>query len=88
MIYKCWRCSKDLSDREEFVICDLRTCSKRYHKTCVTVQGDASKFSCPWHHCLECNKRCKKHCTYCPIAYCQSKLFFLLYSIQQSLLIY
>ncbi|XP_044575684.1 histone-lysine N-methyltransferase NSD2 isoform X1 [Cotesia glomerata] len=74
MIYKCWRCSKDLSDREEFVICDLRTCSKRYHKKCVTVQGDASKFSCPWHHCLECNKRCKKHCTYCPIAYCQNHI--------------
>ncbi|XP_057325332.1 histone-lysine N-methyltransferase NSD2 isoform X2 [Microplitis mediator] len=74
MIYKCWRCSKDLSDREEYVICSLRTCSKRYHKKCVTVQGDASKFSCPWHHCLECNKRTAAHCTYCPIAYCQTHI--------------
>ncbi|XP_034950762.1 histone-lysine N-methyltransferase NSD2 isoform X2 [Chelonus insularis] len=70
-IYKCWRCKKDLADTDEYVECDLKTCSKRYHRKCVSRRGETRKFSCPWHHCVECKKRTSAHCAFCPIAYCQ-----------------
>ncbi|XP_014480205.1 PREDICTED: histone-lysine N-methyltransferase NSD2 isoform X2 [Dinoponera quadriceps] len=67
----CWQCGQEISSSNEPLICQQRTCRKKYHRTCVTLDGTESKFSCPWHYCLECGRRTSTHCSFCSTAFCQ-----------------
>ncbi|XP_032662597.1 histone-lysine N-methyltransferase NSD2 isoform X2 [Odontomachus brunneus] len=70
----CWQCGQEISNSHELLICQQRTCKKKYHRTCVTLDGPESKFSCPWHYCLECGRRTSAHCSFCTTAFCQVHL--------------
>ncbi|XP_025159312.1 histone-lysine N-methyltransferase NSD2 isoform X2 [Harpegnathos saltator] len=72
--YMCWQCGQAISSSSELLICQQRTCKKKYHRTCVTFDGVESKFSCPWHYCLECGRRTSAHCSFCSTAFCQVHL--------------
>ncbi|XP_029154906.1 histone-lysine N-methyltransferase NSD2 [Nylanderia fulva] len=72
--FMCWRCGQEISDRNNSIVCSQRTCNKKYHTTCVEVDDAESKFSCPWHHCLECGRRTSAHCSFCSTAFCQVHL--------------
>ncbi|CAL7936216.1 unnamed protein product [Xylocopa violacea] len=70
----CWNCGQEIEKLEEFVICDQKTCNKKYHKSCVIIDNADSRFSCPWHHCTECGRRTSAHCSFCSAAFCQVHL--------------
>ncbi|XP_017886764.1 histone-lysine N-methyltransferase NSD2 isoform X2 [Ceratina calcarata] len=70
----CWKCGKPIEQLEAFVVCDQKTCGKKYHKDCVIVDDADSRFSCPWHHCKECGRRTSAHCSFCCAAFCQVHL--------------
>ncbi|KAK0080937.1 hypothetical protein PV325_013077 [Microctonus aethiopoides] len=71
-IFKCWRCKEDILGADELIECGLKSCSKKYHKRCVKRRR--SRFRCPWHHCIDCNKRTSGHCLFCSTAYCQAHI--------------
>ncbi|XP_003707627.2 nuclear receptor binding SET domain protein isoform X1 [Megachile rotundata] len=70
----CWCCGQDIEKSEDSVICDQKTCNKKYHKICVNIDDTDSRFSCPWHHCRECGRRTSAHCSFCSAAFCQVHL--------------
>ncbi|XP_043589908.1 histone-lysine N-methyltransferase NSD2 isoform X4 [Bombus pyrosoma] len=70
----CWSCGQEIEKLTEFVICDQKTCNKKYHKSCVIIDDTDSRFSCPWHHCAECRRRTSAHCSFCSAAFCQVHL--------------
>ncbi|KAG7205791.1 hypothetical protein KM043_007736 [Ampulex compressa] len=72
--FTCWCCGEMIEKVSDFVVCDQKTCNKRYHKTCVDIDDAESRFSCPWHHCLECGRRTSAHCSFCSSAFCQVHL--------------
>lgn len=69
----CWGCGQEIEKLTQFVVCDQKTCSKKYHKTCVIIDDTDSRFSCPWHFCAECSRRTSAHCSFCSAAFCQGK---------------
>ncbi|XP_048264337.1 histone-lysine N-methyltransferase NSD2 isoform X3 [Bombus terrestris] len=70
----CWSCGQEIEKLTEFVVCDQKTCNKKYHKSCVIIDDTDSRFSCPWHHCAECRRRTSAHCSFCSAAFCQVHL--------------
>ncbi|XP_033313856.1 histone-lysine N-methyltransferase NSD2 isoform X2 [Bombus bifarius] len=70
----CWSCGQEIEKLTEFVVCDQKTCNKKYHKSCVIIDDADSRFSCPWHHCAECRRRTSAHCSFCSAAFCQVHL--------------
>ncbi|XP_015183838.1 PREDICTED: histone-lysine N-methyltransferase NSD2 isoform X1 [Polistes dominula] len=70
----CWHCGQEITPDSEIIICDHKTCNKKYHSTCINIFNTESKFSCPWHHCLICNRRTSAHCSFCSAAFCQVHL--------------
>ncbi|XP_053972341.1 histone-lysine N-methyltransferase NSD2 isoform X2 [Hylaeus anthracinus] len=70
----CWSCGQEIDKLEDFVVCDQKTCNKKYHNACVEIDGTDSRFSCPWHHCTECGRRTSAHCAFCSVAFCQVHL--------------
>ncbi|XP_076282492.1 nuclear receptor binding SET domain protein isoform X2 [Lasioglossum baleicum] len=70
----CWGCGQEIEKIEDYVVCDQKTCNKKYHKTCVVIDDVDSRFSCPWHHCAECGRRTSAHCSFCSSAFCQVHL--------------
>ncbi|XP_035729731.1 histone-lysine N-methyltransferase NSD2-like isoform X1 [Vespa mandarinia] len=70
----CWSCGQEIMHGSETIVCDHKTCNKKYHNTCVDIDNGESKFSCPWHHCIECNRRTSAHCSFCSVAFCQVHL--------------
>ncbi|XP_029047985.2 histone-lysine N-methyltransferase NSD2 isoform X2 [Osmia bicornis bicornis] len=70
----CWCCGQEIEKKEDSVVCDQKTCNKRYHKTCIDIDDTDSRFSCPWHHCTECGRRTSAHCSFCSVAFCQVHL--------------
>ncbi|XP_076646596.1 nuclear receptor binding SET domain protein isoform X2 [Halictus rubicundus] len=70
----CWGCGQEIEKMEDYVVCDQKTCNKKYHKTCVDIDDVDSRFSCPWHHCAECGRRTSAHCSFCSSAFCQVHL--------------
>ncbi|XP_076171754.1 nuclear receptor binding SET domain protein isoform X2 [Ptiloglossa arizonensis] len=70
----CWSCGQEIEKLEDFVVCDQKTCNKKYHNTCVDINDTDSRFSCPWHHCTECGRRTSAHCAFCSAAFCQVHL--------------
>ncbi|XP_043520102.1 histone-lysine N-methyltransferase NSD2 isoform X2 [Frieseomelitta varia] len=70
----CWGCGQEIEKLTQFVVCDQKTCSKKYHKTCVIIDDTDSRFSCPWHFCAECSRRTSAHCSFCSAAFCQVHL--------------
>ncbi|XP_043276284.1 histone-lysine N-methyltransferase NSD2 [Venturia canescens] len=73
-IPECWSCGEILAKTDDYVECNRRTCFKRYHRSCVTLEKEDSQFNCPWHRCKECGRRTGAHCTFCSAAYCQGHL--------------
>ncbi|XP_020293467.1 histone-lysine N-methyltransferase NSD2 isoform X2 [Pseudomyrmex gracilis] len=69
--YTCWRCGEIISDYNILTICSQRTCGKKYHAACVEIDDVENKFCCPWHFCLECDRRTTVHCSFCSKAFCQ-----------------
>lgn len=57
------------------MVCDQKTCNKKYHKECVEIDDADTRFSCPWHHCTECDRRTSAHCSFCSVAFCQGSTF-------------
>ncbi|XP_076238839.1 nuclear receptor binding SET domain protein [Calliopsis andreniformis] len=70
----CWSCGHEIDKSGETVVCDQKTCNKKYHKVCVVIDDTESRFSCPWHHCAECDRRTSAHCSFCSVAFCQVHL--------------
>ena len=70
----CWSCGQEIDKSMESVVCDQKTCNKRYHKICVIIDDVDSRFSCPWHHCADCGRRTSAHCFFCSSAFCQVHL--------------
>ncbi|XP_015436181.1 PREDICTED: histone-lysine N-methyltransferase NSD2 isoform X1 [Dufourea novaeangliae] len=70
----CWSCGQEIEKLDDFVVCDQKTCNKKYHKACVVIDDEDSRFSCPWHHCTECGRRTSAHCSFCSAAFCQVHL--------------
>ncbi|XP_011260373.1 histone-lysine N-methyltransferase NSD2 [Camponotus floridanus] len=70
----CWRCGQEISGLNNSIVCSQKTCNKKYHTTCVVIDDAELKFSCPWHHCLECGRRTSAHCSFCSTAFCQAHL--------------
>ncbi|XP_017756965.1 PREDICTED: histone-lysine N-methyltransferase NSD2 isoform X2 [Eufriesea mexicana] len=70
----CWSCGQEIEKLGEFVVCDQKTCNKKYHKACVIIDDMDSRFSCPWHRCAECRRRTSAHCSFCSTAFCQVHL--------------
>ncbi|XP_028044600.1 histone-lysine N-methyltransferase NSD2 isoform X2 [Monomorium pharaonis] len=72
---RCWRCGQEISYNNKFIVCSQKTCKKKYHKTCVTIdESTESKFACPWHFCSKCGRRTSAHCSFCSTAFCQVHL--------------
>ncbi|EZA60650.1 putative histone-lysine N-methyltransferase NSD2 [Ooceraea biroi] len=67
----CWRCGQEILDSSRSIICSRRTCKRKYHVTCVKIDDTQPNFNCPWHHCLECDRRTTIHCSFCSTAFCQ-----------------
>ncbi|OAD57248.1 Histone-lysine N-methyltransferase, H3 lysine-36 and H4 lysine-20 specific, partial [Eufriesea mexicana] len=67
-------CGQEIEKLGEFVVCDQKTCNKKYHKACVIIDDMDSRFSCPWHRCAECRRRTSAHCSFCSTAFCQVHL--------------
>lgn len=67
----CWRCGQEISSPSKLLVCQQRTCNKKYHRACVEIDEVESRFSCPWHHCSECGRRTSAHCSFCSTAFCQ-----------------
>lgn len=72
----CWSCGQEIEKLAEFVICDQKTCNKKYHKACVIIDDTDSRFSCPWHRCAECRRRTSAHCSFCSAAFCQGNILY------------
>jgi len=67
----CFRCYKD----GKFLKCNVKSCPKVYHLSCVNQDRmplQREKWSCPWHHCVNCGKAANSSCTHCPNAYCKN----------------
>jgi hypothetical protein len=79
----CWRCSQEISSNNKFIVCSQKTCKKKYHRTCVTIDESRElKFSCPWHFCSKCGRRTSAHCSFCSTAFCQGNLKIILMYIR------
>ncbi|XP_012266706.2 histone-lysine N-methyltransferase NSD2 isoform X2 [Athalia rosae] len=71
-VLSCWRCGHVITDLNDLLKCEMKGCSKAYHKFCVTVKDNVPRFNCPWHYCGICGRWTKSHCSICSIAYCRA----------------
>ncbi|KAL4569754.1 hypothetical protein LXL04_025397 [Taraxacum kok-saghyz] len=63
-------------DGGDLVLCDLRTCPKAYHPSCVNRDAaffqTKGRWNCGWHVCSTCQKKAEYMCYTCTFSLCKS----------------
>lgn len=63
-------------DGGDLVLCDLRTCPKAYHPSCVNRDAaffqTKGKWNCGWHLCSTCEKKAEYMCYTCTFSLCKA----------------
>lgn len=63
-------------DGGDLVLCDMRTCPKAYHPSCVNREASffqtKGRWNCGWHLCSTCEKKAEYMCYTCTFSLCKS----------------